>query len=639
MTPERYQQIGHLFDEALERPPAERAAWLQQACGADVELYDAVERLLANHHESDEFLSRPALDVAAQMLVPELSPALAGKQISHYQILSLLGAGGMGQVYLAKDTRLGRQVALKLLPVHLMRQAEHLRRFKREALAASALNHPNILTIYEFGDEDDLPFLATELVQGETLRQRITRGGLTVAEILDFTVQIVSALDAAHEAGIIHRDMKPENVMIRRDGLVKVLDFGLAKLVEQAGEFAPNNQQSSLTQQGTILGTVAYMSPEQARGQATDARSDLFSVGVMLYEMLAGRQPFTGETVNHTIVAILEQEPPPLAVSGQMLPAELQRILKQMLAKKAEARYANAQILLADLKKLAKRLELAAEQQIAAPAALDNEAPTQIIQQQTVEQFRDDTMHVAPDDSPQLAVNLTQRPAAVKDLMPTRAATPARRKFFWLLGALLAAGLIGVPVWQTLRSRDSSIPTMSALPERNLSYFLTVQRYRNGKPYQSEFQSSGREIFEPGWQFKLNVTSPQEGFLYLLNEEPGGAYVLLFPIPSHNNGASRLVANERFQTNWYVFDEKPGAEQFRLIWAAQPVPELEALRALMNPTDKGRVSDPTQAEAVRNFLRQNSSPPLESTRDPQNKQTNVRGTGAVLVALIELEHQ
>lgn len=846
MTPERYQQIGELFDAALEQPPAERSDWVARASGDDLELRAAVENLLANHHESEEFLERPAMDVAAELLMQNQPAAtdVTGQQISHYQIHSLLGAGGMGQVYLAKDTKLGRQVALKLLPARYLQSAEHVRRFEREALAASALNHPNILTIYEFGVDGETHFLATEFVQGENLRQRLARGPMSVTEVLDIALQIVAALQTAHEAGIIHRDIKPDNVMIRTDGIVKVLDFGLAKLTEmQSADFGmqienvadPRNQTPQLTLPGAVLGTVAYMSPEQARGNEVDARADLFSLGVVLYEMLSGRRPFTGETVSHIIVAILEQEPPPLV--GQTIPLELERILKQLLAKNLAARYPSAAALLRDLKQLAKSLERETELRSATPATHEAEVATAIMHLHTNEQLGEVTMQMPADDSSRHAVdlahvlfcdivgysllpidrqtkamqtlqrlvrqtddykradakgqlvrlpagdgmalaflqdvtapvrcaldltramhehmaeiqlrigihsgpvyqsadinanrnvvgsgiNLAQRVMDCGDAghilmsrnvaevlqqithwqpllhdlgehevkhgvrlhlfslynneignaaMPQRLQTnilrnlastatpsvstsvphavaveaesvvankPARRKAIWLLTALVAFGFVSIAGWQAWRSRtnNSSAPTVAA-PERNLSYFLTVQRYRDGKPYQTEFQSSGREIFEAGWQFKLNVTSPQDGFLYLLNEETNGVYVLLFPLPSRNNGSARLVANERFQTGWYLFDEKPGAENFRLIWAAQPVPELEALRARVNPTDKGRISDPAQRQAVQNFLQQYSSSPIESIRDAQNKLTQVRGTGAVLVTLVELEHQ
>jgi serine/threonine-protein kinase len=287
----------------------------------------------------------------------------AGTLVGSYKILSPLGAGGMGEVYLAEDTRLRRKVALKVLPDSLAQDKDRLRRFEQEAFAASALNHPNILTIHEFGaastEAGEMYFLAAEFIDGETLRARLERAPLTLNEALDIAIQTTQALAAAHEANIIHRDIKPENVMLRKDGIVKVLDFGLAKLIEPA-QLDPEaeTRKLGLTQAGTVMGTVAYMSPEQARGKTVDARTDLFSLGVMLYEMLTRRQPFTGETLNHVIVAILEQEPPPLAPE---VPAELTRILTQMLAKRVDERYASAQAMLTDLKKLQKRLEYEAE--------------------------------------------------------------------------------------------------------------------------------------------------------------------------------------------------------------------------------------------------------------------------------------
>ena len=237
----------------------------------------------------------------------------------------------MGEVYLAEDATLRRKIALKVLPAYVAKDQEHLRRFKHEALAVSALNHPNIVTIHEFGTEGDTHFLVTELVEGETLRDRLRRGALSLNAALDLTHQIASALQAAHEAGIIHRDIKPENVMVRRDGLVKVLDFGLAKLTSRQRDrenerpheadvspflrLSVSPSLSVSTELGTVLGTVAYMSPEQARGQRVDARSDLFSLGVVLYEMLIGSRPFNGETPSHIIEAILEKEPTPLSSS------------------------------------------------------------------------------------------------------------------------------------------------------------------------------------------------------------------------------------------------------------------------------------------------------------------------------------
>ena len=346
MTPERYQKIGELFDRALDLPPEERGAWLEQVCSGDAGLHDEVNNLLANYSQAEDFLSRPALNVAASILARQEHPSLLNQKVSHYQIQSLLGAGGMGEVYLAEDARLRRKIALKVLPDVIARDKDRLRRFEQEAFAASALNHPNILTIYEFGCDGDTHFLAAELVDGETLRDRLQRGPLPLGAALDITAQTAQALAAAHAARIIHRDIKPENVMIRNDGIVKVLDFGLAKLVGPTPAdpkgLAAETRTRELTQSGMIIGTIAYMSPEQGRGKPIDARTDLFSLGVMLYEMLTHHHPFMGETVSHTMVAILENEPPPLPQFVDAPPAELEAIINRMLAKKPDDRYQSA---------------------------------------------------------------------------------------------------------------------------------------------------------------------------------------------------------------------------------------------------------------------------------------------------------
>ena len=291
-------------------------------------------------------------------------PIASGTQLGRYEIRNALGAGGMGEVYLAQDTELGRKVALKLLPSELMRNDDRLRRFEQEARAASALNHPNILTIFEIGRTDTAHFIATEFIDGETLRQHMARTTLSLSEALDVAIQIASALAAAHEAGIIHRDIKPDNVMVRRDRLVKVLDFGLAKLTEPQAVVADTSAPTlpkAETEPGVVMGTVQYMSPEQARGLSVDARTDIFSLGVLIYEMLAHRKPFEGETRSDVVSAILNKEPLPLARYAPDVPAELERIVTKALAKDRNERYQTAKDLAIDLKRLKQRLEVEAE--------------------------------------------------------------------------------------------------------------------------------------------------------------------------------------------------------------------------------------------------------------------------------------
>jgi serine/threonine protein kinase len=265
----------------------------------------------------------------------------------------------MGDVYLAEDKRLGRQVAIKLLPAEFTADAERVKRFAQEARAASALNHPNIITIYEIDDLESSHYIVTEYVDGETLRQRMDRGPLKLQEALDLAIQIATALDAAHRASIIHRDIKPENVMVRTDGYVKVLDFGLAKLVEPstASLDAERLIEASVnTETGLVMGTPRCMSPEQARGERADARTDIFSLGIVLYEMVTGRAPFAGATRNDVIAAILRDEPPSLSGQTPAAPPELGRIVEKALRKSREERYQTAKDLLDDLNRLKQKL-------------------------------------------------------------------------------------------------------------------------------------------------------------------------------------------------------------------------------------------------------------------------------------------
>ena len=272
-----------------------------------------------------------------------------GDHVGRYVVRSLLGKGGMGQVYLCQDEQLDRPVALKLLPPDFTTDADRLRRFKLEARATSALNHPNILTIYEIGESDGAFFIATEFIDGETLRVHMARNSLKISEALDIATQMSSALTAAHEAGIVHRDIKPENVMLRKDGYVKVLDFGLAKLAERA---SVDSEAITLaeTDPGVVMGTVGYMSPEQARGLPIDARTDIFSIGVVLYEMVTGHSPFEGNSASRVLVSILERDPAPISRFVQGAPAELQRILTRALAKHRDERYQTVRDLYVDLK-------------------------------------------------------------------------------------------------------------------------------------------------------------------------------------------------------------------------------------------------------------------------------------------------
>ncbi len=355
ITPERWQQIKNVFNLALEYEPAQRSSFLSQACDNDEALQKEVESLLAAHEKDGSFIDSPAFKAMVDQ-APELSP---GQVIGTYEITSFLGRGGMGEVYVAHDKRLGRKVALKLVLSSVTKDGSHVQRFEQEARAASALNHPNIIAIYEICEVNSRLMIAAEFVEGETLRQRLSSGPLSLSEVLSISIQIADALAAAHKAGIVHRDIKPENVMIRPDGYVKILDFGLAKLsdTESAELFAEAFTQKIETGSGVVIGTVGYMSPEQARGQEVDARSDIFNLGALIYEMVAGQKPFKGETPSDTFAAILKTEPLPLSHVAPETPAELVRIVNKALRKDREERFQVVKDLLLDLKALKEDLD------------------------------------------------------------------------------------------------------------------------------------------------------------------------------------------------------------------------------------------------------------------------------------------
>ncbi len=323
MTPARLERIEEIFCAALDQEPDEVAQFLDTACEGDKLLRRKVESLLTSYQRSGNFIETSAAGVATKIIGNRQAHSLVGQTIGHYKISQSIGTGGMGEVYLATDTVAGRKAALKLLPLRFTGDAERLKRFQQEAHAVVALNHPNILTVYEIGEDHSIHYIAGELIEGETLRQRLMRGPMQLSEALDVAIQVASALAAADQAGIVHRDIKPENIMLRPDGYAKVLDFGIAKLAESTFAEATADGAGSVTlaatNLGSVLGTVRYMSPEQARGGHVDKTTDIWSLGVVLYEMVTGYAPFSGDppsqsygaagTPKEVTSAILETEP------------------------------------------------------------------------------------------------------------------------------------------------------------------------------------------------------------------------------------------------------------------------------------------------------------------------------------------
>jgi serine/threonine protein kinase len=618
-TPESMQRLEELFHEALELKPQDRADFMARVRDSNPELVAAVESLIAAHDRSDGFIDSPAYEAEAESIANAQPALVVGQVVGHYRILAAIGKGGMGEVYLASDEKLDRKVALKLLPAEFTAHKERLRRFIQEAKAASSLNHPNIITIHEISEAEGAHFIATEFIDGQTLKQIMANARMKLLDVLDVSIQAASALQAAHSAGIVHRDIKPDNIMVRPDGYVKVLDFGLAKLTEKESPSKTADSEidtmlKAHTKPGTVLGTVHYMSPEQARGQALDQRTDIFSLGVVLYEMAAGRKPFAAATDIDTLVSILEKEPPSLNKCAPDLPAEFQRIISKALRKERENRYQTIKDLLIDLKSF--KEELSFEQK------LERSRPPLVTEQKPV-------------------VTAVAQPAVTTVSRNRRILKVALVVI--LLSALAIAGAV---LWP----RNVSTPVVSPPPtpvERVVSYWITVQKYRDGKPYQDPFRLRDDINFEKDYKIRLHLTSSQTGRLYLLNEGPPAeadqipTYNVLFPSETANKGSALLRENQQIQIpeeSWFQFDEQQGTEKIWVVWAEKDVPEMEAIKGFANPKDRGAVSSPALRTAVNEFLKAHSATNSYVKRDEDKKETIVRANGAILIHVIKLEH-
>ena len=418
MQPERIERVKFLSASALSKSPVEREAYLDAACAGDPSLRYEVEQYLHSGEKTEVFTYNPDADTVEHPAAITSDPKV-GKQFGKYVIKRRLAEGGMGVVYLAVDNQLGREVALKILPEFFVLDKDRLSRFHREARATSLLNHPNIVTVFDLGQIDGCEFIVTELVEGETLRAKIDRGPIPFVEMIKIASQVASALGAAHKAGIVHRDIKPENVMIRPDGYVKVLDFGLAKLSDAMGQrVSGGGSLHNRTVPGMIMGTAAYMSPEQAEGTDIDARTDIWAVGVLLYEMAAGKLPFDGPTPSHTIVAILEHDPQPYEHPS----VELRQIITTALQKDRQLRFQTADAMVDALDSAKHRLGYISDQHVPTPPIPD----------------------VKPVEKP--------RPIPVEK-------PRSSRKFLWLVPAalaLLVVGAIGIFGVVALLLRSSS---------------------------------------------------------------------------------------------------------------------------------------------------------------------------------------
>src|ERR1700756_4285879 len=344
MQAERWKKIESIFQKALEHDESHRAAVIEDSCAGDKSLRREVESLLAHHQNAGDFIEAPAFESSEtdKSEVRDQAPVALqpGMRLGEFEIQKLIGSGGMGGVYRPRDTRLGRDVAIKVLPSYVSTDTERLRRFEQEAKAAAALNHPNILAVHQLGNYQGVPYLVSELLEGKTLTEHIRRGPLPLRKAISYGVQIARGLAAAHEKGIVHRDLKPDNLFVTKDDRVKILDFGLAKVI-QPKQGAPNLS-ATLTLPGVALGTIGYMSPEQARGLHTDHRADIFAFGAILYEMVMGKRSFERGTSADTISAILNDEPPSISQLSPETPVAVERLVRRCLEKDPSQRFHSA---------------------------------------------------------------------------------------------------------------------------------------------------------------------------------------------------------------------------------------------------------------------------------------------------------
>jgi eukaryotic-like serine/threonine-protein kinase len=518
MTPERYKQIKSIFQSAVDLQHSEQGIFLEKACSGDEGLRREVEDLLSSHGQVKDSIEVIASEVAATMLAEPQSGSLIGQQIGAYKILDQIGRGGMGEVYLAQDGRLGRKVALKLLPSQFVGDKRRVLRFEQEARAVSTLNHPNIVTIFDAGQVEDIYFIATEYIDGRTLRAELKeQGRLPVRDALRIALQIAQALSTAHEVGILYRDIKPENVMVRRDGIVKVLDFGLAKVAESMQpnpdtvSAPPSN--SYLSEAGAVFGTVKYMSPEQARGQAVDDRTDVFSLGVMLYEMLTGRQPFAAEAIVDQIAKLLTTEPVPLMRLAPEIPTELQRVVQQALSKEREGRQRTVDEFARQLKRIEEEL-----------------------------QFKD-----------RLVVSGEAAAAVAGASRPTgRFSARLSRRSLIAIGTVIIATLFGGQfAWRLMKSKPTPAAAASEFDPAQLTHDLASDRVPTWSP-------DGKQIA---------FTSNREGqeAIFVMNADGSGVRRIHNGLPVSNGASWQSDGRIRFGDGLYTYTMKPdGSEVVRL---------------------------------------------------------------------------
>jgi serine/threonine protein kinase len=566
-------------------------------------------------------------------------PELSGLTLDNrYFIEKELGRGGVGAVYLARDRKLhDKAVVIKILLEKSLQNSWVVQKFQQEKEALARVDHPGVVGILDTGElPDGKPYLVMQFIDGVTLRSLIKPEGIALESAAELIKQTGRALGAAHDKGVLHRDLKPENIMLQRLGAgeeqVKIIDFGIAKLKDSI--IAPS------TVTGATAGTVAYMAPEQLSGRAVSAATDVYALGAIAYEIVTGRKPFNPETG----FELLEMQRGGVRVKPSdlrpSLSEEASQIILRALSFDPKERFQSAREL-GDALSRALAQETTFDQGPAEHAQIpatqlstDANSPAR----QTAD-LSAKTMAAKFQPAPVQTLDGSVYPAALVDDSP--AGKPWLRVTVALILITAVVAGASVLIWKR-NALFGKKEVAASLPERSLNYSLTVQKMRAGKPYQDTFESSGQEIFENGWKFRMNLSSPQEGYLYLLNEGPAAGdattYNVLFPEAKTNKGSSRVPAEQKLQTAWMRFDEHQGTEKFWLVWSASPVKELDAATDSVDEKDQGEIKDSAQARAVRDFLAKHSSPKPDVAKDSAKMQTTVKGRGDVLVNFIELAH-
>jgi serine/threonine protein kinase len=636
-----WDRIQEIYHSALPVVPSQRSTFVDRACGFDPLLVREVSSLLAADESSSGFLESSVFEMGLRIITSNKrnapkdsdvsSPdALIGSTIDgRYLIEKELGHGGIGTVYLARDLTLHhRPIVIKVLLQASLQDSYVLKKFRQEVEALARIDHPGVVSVLGAGElPDGKPYIGMQYVSGMTLRSQIPSEGMNLERAALILKQIGAALDDVHEKGILHRDLKPENIMLQllKGGteLVKIVDFGIAKVKDSVVAPSTVNQ--------APVGTILYMSPEQLRGEKLSAASDIYSMAVIAYEMITGRRPFnpaSGPQLLEMHRAGVRVKPSDLRSN---LGTEAQAIILRALSFAPKDRYQNASdfgdSLARTLMTIGGLGEMSRQQN-------DREAspihPTGLDAFPATIQPR---LETSPASTP------SQKASVSSDTSQRRTRPGFGRIAFVGISLLILVSVGALAGLYIFRGRSQPPKTASA-SSRSFNYWLTVQKMRDGRLYQDPFQSSGQEIFENGYKFRLNISSPDAGYLYVFNEGPpekdGTTFTMLYPTPLRNNA---FVSNQPVRTNWNTFRGQAGTENLWIVWSASPVSQLESAKSEALANRKGALTDANSIRALREFIISYSEAKTESTKDPTGQQTQVRGAGDVLVQLAKLEHR